>query len=78
MKLWSPAPFGLTVATGAQRIARRVFRGRGDAFGYAGEYEGLSFSDAGDLPDLTTTPPQGRNPFKVLDANGALIRTDAG
>lgn len=72
----APEPWGLTVSTGAQRLARRVYRGRGELFGYVGEFEGTTFTDVGDMPDFTLTPPTGRNPFHVYDAAGALVRTE--
>jgi hypothetical protein len=77
VKLWSPAVYGLTVSTGARRVARRVYRGRGSLFGYVGEYDdGAGFSDPGDLPVFALSPPQGLNPFKILDVDGNLVRTE--
>jgi len=76
VKLFAPQAFGLTVATGARLVGRRVYRGRGDVFGYVGEFVGLGFNDAGDLPNFSLSPPQGRNPFKVVDVDGHLVRTE--
>jgi hypothetical protein len=78
VRLWAPSTWGLTVPpeNNAQLVGRRVYRGRGDAFGYVGEFQGQEFIDVGDLPDLTRTPPQGLNPFAVLDSGGALLRLE--
>jgi hypothetical protein len=74
--LYVPGGWGLTVSGGARLVGRRVYRGRGDVFGYVGEFAADTFIDGGDLPNWNVAPPQGRNPFKVYDANDALIRTE--
>lgn len=76
VKLWSPAAFGLTVAGGARRLERLLYRRRGKIAGYVGEYEGTTFSDTGDDPAWSVSPPKGENPFKILDNSGALVRTE--
>jgi len=77
VKLFAPAQFGLTVNDGSFMFGRGVYRGRGELFGYVGDMLlDLTFNDPGDLPDIARTPPQGRNPFKVFDETGALVRTE--
>lgn len=71
-----PGSWGLTVATGARRIGRRVYRGRGDLFGYVGEFNGISFTDVGDEPVWSISPPKGENPFNILDENGQPVRVE--
>ncbi|MGH9811528.1 MAG: hypothetical protein ACRD4T_00180 [Candidatus Acidiferrales bacterium] len=53
-----------------------AYRGRG-LYGLVGSTKDITFTDAGGEPDYTKAPPQGRNPFKVFDAAGALVRTES-
>lgn len=63
---------------GFRIVGWRVYRGRGTLHGYVGELDGtaLDFIDTGETPDWTRTPPKGENPFKVLDWEGTLVRTE--
>lgn len=74
--LWVKGTWTPTSTTG--RLAgRRVFRGRSNFFGYVGEFDGDEFLDVGDTPNLAISPPDGRNPFKVFDPAGELVRTES-
>lgn len=57
-------------------IGYLVYRGRGGLFGLVGSSDIGTFTDVGDEPDYSRAPPQGRDPFKVYDAFGTLIRTE--
>lgn len=57
-------------------IAYRVYRGRGKAFGYVGETRTKQFVDVGEAPDYTVAPPEGTNPFEVLDYTETFTRTE--
>ncbi len=63
-------------STDPNNISYRIYRGRGGLFGWVGDTDTNTFADLGDEPDYTRQPPQGRNPFKVYDSTGALIRTE--
>lgn len=76
VKLWVRGTWGLTVPTGARLVGRRIYRGRGSFFGYLDEFDGTEYLDTGDTPNIATSPPQGRNPLKVYDGNGAPLRTE--
>lgn len=47
-------------------LAFRIYRGRGDLFGWVGDTRNREFIDTGDVPDYTVQPPLGTNPFRVL------------
>jgi hypothetical protein len=53
-----------------------VYRGRGGMFGLIGQTNTNTFTDVGADPDYSRAPPQGRDPFKVVDSTGVLIRTE--
>jgi hypothetical protein len=74
-KLWARGGWGITVP-GSRLVGRRVFRGRGSFFGWVGEFTDATFLDDGATPDLSSAPPQGRNPFKILKPDGTLLRTE--
>lgn len=60
-------------------IGNRVYRGLGGTYGWVGDVKlasGGTFTDTGIEPDWTTQPPQGRNPFKVFNSSGSLVRTE--
>lgn len=62
-------------------LGYNIYRGRSGVFGYAGTTVGQSvpseWTDNGQEPDYTRPPPQGRNPFDVLDAAGTtVVRTE--
>lgn len=61
---------------GYKVLAYRVYRGRGKAYGYVGETTTTRFVDVGAAPDFTLAPPEGTNPFRVLDYLGATVRTE--
>lgn len=53
-----------------------IYRGRGDVFGYVGTTRSRTFVDVGAEPDYTIQPPIGQQPFKVLNQDGTLNRTE--
>lgn len=63
-----------TVPSDANFITFRIYRGRGGVFGWVGDANG-AFVDGGADPDFTIQPPQGTNPFLVLD--GVTLRTES-
>lgn len=65
----------------ASVIGWRIYRGQGNRFGLVGEVDAATsvdraFVDLAFAPDYTQGPPQGRNPFKVYNSGGTLIRTE--
>jgi hypothetical protein len=76
VKLWVRGTAGLVIQPENILRGRRVYRGRNKASGYVGEFDGTSFLDTGDLPDISLSAPQGRNPFKVYDNDNVLLRTE--
>jgi hypothetical protein len=87
LPIYASKPLKLRVdgLSGLRVLAIRIYRGRGSVSGYVGEMDydsgGASgekrFTDSGDEPDWSRTPPKGENPFKVYDAGGVLLRTEA-
>jgi hypothetical protein len=57
-------------------VAWRVYRGRGEVFGFVGETRDRYFVDTGDAPDYSTPPRTGRNPFEVRSHTEAVLRTE--
>lgn len=67
-------------------VSYRVYRGRGNVFGYIGSitpsntvnagFAATKFVDVGGEPDYTQQPPLGRNPFQVKNEAGAVVRTE--
>jgi hypothetical protein len=54
-----------------------LYRGRGaDAFGLVGRTLIGKFVDIGDEPNVAIVPPLGTHPFRVLEANGSVLRTE--
>ncbi|ACL66758.1 hypothetical protein A2cp1_3428 [Anaeromyxobacter dehalogenans 2CP-1] len=74
IKLWASGAW--TGVDGSRLVGRRVYRGRGTVFGYVGEFEVAEFRDTGDTPDLSYSPPQGRNPFTVFGPAGEVVRLE--
>jgi hypothetical protein len=76
-RLWYS--WAVPITPGPLHIGWRFYRGRGRGrsavFGYVGDGAG-DFTDVGDLPNFSLSPPQGRNPFKVYDQNLVLLRTE--
>lgn len=66
----------ITPSSDPDFVAYRVYRGRGGLHGWIGDTDTSTFTDAGQDPDYTIQPPQGRNPFKVYDSSGVLLRTE--
>jgi hypothetical protein len=56
-------------------VYHRVYRGRGDIFGWVGDTDTWKLTDDRVVPDYTRPPPEGRNPFKVWDQTSALTPT---
>lgn len=59
-------------------IANRIYRGQGETYGLVGQVDWLveTFTDIGIAPDYAQQPCNGRNPFKIYDSTGALLRTE--
>jgi hypothetical protein len=67
--------YGL-LATDPDFLGYRVYRGFSGRWGWVGDSKTGSFTDVGDEPDYALQPPAGRNPFKVHDGTGAVLRTE--
>lgn len=70
--LYSDKPVMLYVAEWAGTTAplitqpyyiHRIYRGRGDVFGWVGDTQITTFTDYAQEPDYSRPPPMGRNPF---------------
>lgn len=58
-------------------VATRIYRGRDGTFGYVGETTATAeWVDDGQTPDFSKPPPRGVNPFRVVGADGVLLRTE--
>lgn len=51
----------------------RIYRGRGDVFGFVGQTTTTSFVDEGVEPDFATQPPKGRNPFVFYEPGTTTV-----
>ena len=49
-----------------ETLSFRVYRGRGDVFGWVGDTRSREFIDVGDEPDWSIQPPLGTNPFRIV------------
>jgi hypothetical protein len=56
-----------------QTLAFRLYRGRGDVFGWVGDTRTHEFVDQGDEPDYTIQPPLGTDPFRRIIGGLAFI-----
>jgi hypothetical protein len=56
-----------------QTLAFRLYRGRGDVFGWIGDTRTHEFVDQGDEPDYTIQPPLGTDPFRRIIGGLAFI-----
>lgn len=57
-------------------LSVNFYRGRGKLFGFVGSTTSRDFIDVGAEPDYTIQPPQGTNPFTILDNAGNVSRTE--
>ncbi len=64
-------------------VGWRVYRGRAGLFGWIGDVTGtdvgvsvFDFTDFGNEPDYARGPPQGRNPFAIVDSTGSSVATE--
>lgn len=59
-------------------LGYRIYRGRGNLFGWVGDTQTNSFIDYGIDPNLTIQPAASRNPFEVFASSGGTAQTSAG
>lgn len=83
-----PAGLIVPVPFTGEVVGVRLYVGRGKEIGFAGEGEvtfdgppvtgivGFNVWAEAGVVDYTRGPPKARNPFKIFDGQGALVRTD--
>jgi hypothetical protein len=75
-----PVTLYLRWPSSASLVGVRVYRGRGQMFGWVGDLPPTAtsnaFVDIGDAPDYTLSPPKGENPFAIKNPAGTIIRTE--